>query len=448
MRLALSTTLPRSADRAATFAVVVAYLALLKWAYIVRLAPAFGYMGLRYEDPGLAQELLSWVFALVPLAWLPIDVDRPSHLPLWFQYLVVYLPTTTIPLYNWTAPERTVWPLVLAVLAALIIMQAFGRLPALKFAVPRVSPVGFRVILIGFGLLLLIPIQLTFGLTLKIPSLAEVYDVRSDFRSTLQTAGPLAGYAVAWFGRTVMPILVVEGLVSRRWSLSIAGLFGEALIFSISGSKSVALSGFFLAALWVIYRPGGRRMGLLIASSLTSVVLLSVIADVFGGVLTLASLFIRRALVTPGLLTGDFYEFYSSHPMILLGSSILRPLAGYRYDATPPFVIGAVYFGDVTRAANVNIWGDAFANFGLTGIIIFAILFGLVLWVFNSLAQGRSSAMTCLMLGVPSLMLTNSAFLTVLITHGLALTVLLAALLPAERQPDRVAGLEPAVLPA
>jgi hypothetical protein len=89
-----------------------------------------------------------------------------------------------------------------------------------------------------------------------------------------------------------------------------------------------------------------------------------------------------------------------------------------------------VYFGDATRAANVNIWGDAFANFGLTGIVVFAILFGMVLWVFNSLARGRSPSMTCLMLGVPSLMLTNSALLTVMITHGLALTMLLAALLP------------------
>ncbi len=441
----LTARLPAVSDRALTAAVVVVYLALLKWAYIFRLAPAFGYMGLRYVDPGVLQECLTWVFALVPLFWLPTDIDRPSRLPLWFQYLVVYLPVTCIPLYNYTAPERTVWPLVLVVMSALIIMQWFGELPPLRLSVPRVSPFAFRLILIGLGLVLLVPIQMTFGLSLQMPSLAEVYDVRSEFRETLANANPIAGYAVAWFGRTVMPLLVVEGLVSRRWLLVIAGMFGEALMFSISGSKSVALSGFFLAGLWMVYRPGGRRMGLLIATSLTGVVLLSVVADVFGGVLTLASLFIRRALVTPGLLTGDFYEFYSQHPMILLGSSILRPLAGYRYDATPPFVIGGVYFGDATRAANVNIWGDAFANFGLTGIVVFAILFGLVLWVFNSLARGRSPAMTCLMLGVPSLMLTNSAFLTVLITHGLGLTLLLALLLPPVRaaEPLPVPQLEP-----
>lgn len=432
----LRAPLPKGTDRLLTAGVIIVYLALLKWAYIARLAPAFGYMGLRYVDPGWYQECLSWILALLPLLWLPIDIDRPSRLPLWFQYLVVYLPTTTIPLYNFTAPDRTVWPLVITVLLALMIVQALGEMPPLELRVPRVSPTAFRLVLIGLGLLLLIPIQMTFGLSLQMPSLSDVYDVRAEFRETLANANPVAGYAVAWFGRTVMPLVMVEGLVSRKWLLVLAGLFGEALVFSISGSKSVALAGFFLAALWVIYRPGGRRMGLLIATSLTGVVLLSVIADVFGGVLTLASLFIRRALVTPGLLTGDFYEFYSGHPIILLGSSILRPLAGYRYDASPPFVIGGVYFGDATRAANVNIWGDAFANFGLTGIVVFAILFGLVLWVFNSLARGRSPSMTCLMLGVPSLMLTNSAFLTVMITHGLALTILLAVLLPSV-QPAR-----------
>ncbi|HKV75907.1 MAG TPA: hypothetical protein VJN95_15410 [Gemmatimonadales bacterium] len=420
----------RVTDRLLAAGVIVAYLALVKWAYIARLAPEFGYTGLRYVDPGLFQESLSWLFALLPLFWLPMDVDRPSRLPLWFQYLVVYLPVTCIPLYNFTAPQRTVWPLVTAVLLALMIMQGFGSLPALALSVPRISPGAFRLLLVGLGLVLLVPIAMTFGVSLHLPSLSEVYGVRSEYRETLTHANPITGYAVAWFGSTIMPLLIVDGLVNRRWWVIIVGMLGEALVFSISASKSVALSGFFIAALWVIYRPGGRRMGLFIAASLTGIVLLSIIADMFGGGLTLASLFIRRALVTPGLLTGEFYEFYSGHPLILMGSSVLRPLAGYQYDAAPAYVIGSVYFGDSTIAANVNIWGDAFANFGLTGIIVFAVLFGAVLWLFDSLARGRSPSMTCLMLGFPAFMLTNSAFQTVLLTHGLGLTLCLALLLP------------------
>ena len=39
------------------------------------------------------------VAALLPVAWMPMTVTRPSHLLYWLLYLTVYLPSVMVPFY-------------------------------------------------------------------------------------------------------------------------------------------------------------------------------------------------------------------------------------------------------------------------------------------------------------------------------------------------------------
>ena len=158
----------------------------------------------------------------------------------------------------------------------------------------------------------------------------------------------------------------------------------------------------------------------------------------------LFSVFVRRLIATPGLLTGYYLDFFSQNPKALLGHSILRSVVDYAYQYPPAIQIGFTYFGDPSISANANLWADAFANFGFAGIFGFTFLLGLVMWLFDSVAQGRSQRLTSLLFGMPAFFLTNTALLTSLLTHGIGLVLLIVYLIPRAapeaQEPERAPG--------
>jgi hypothetical protein len=151
----------------------------------------------------------------------------------------------------------------------------------------------------------------------------------------------------------------------------------------------------------------------------------------FGYGLMAESLVGVRMTALPGLLTGYYYEFFSSHPQAHLGHSILSSLVDYPYAVEPPYLIGARYFHSASNDANANIWADAYANFGYAGIVLFTILFAILLWLYDSIATGsRNTRVAALAIGLPAFALANGGLLTSLLTNGVALAMLLVYLMP------------------
>jgi hypothetical protein len=103
-------------------------------------------------------------------------------------------------------------------------------------------------------------------------------------------------------------------------------------------------------------------------------------------------------------------------------------------DITPPELVGSAYF-DANTWANGGLWADAFANFGLAGILVFSIGLGVVLWLLDVVADGTDLAITGSVVAIISVILTNTAFLTATMSHGLGLLILAYSLMPRERQP-------------
>ena len=80
--------------------------------------------------------------------------------------------------------------------------------------------------------------------------------------------------------------------------------------------------------------------------------------------------------------------------------------------------------------ANVHLWGYGYASLGFPGMFLFTVLLWGVLWVYDSVAQGRDPKITTIMIGIPAFTLANTSLLTSLLHHGVALAILLVALLP------------------
>lgn len=442
-RTRLAQALSRARPRILVVLGAAVYFALFNWAYATAMSP-WRYIGYTYNPPQPGFVVFSWIVAIIPSLWMPTSLRRPSQVGYWLLYVVVFVPSALVPFYTLEMGPIYVATLVLALLAAFALLGSIYLLPVLRIPRFRIPPALFWTGILLLSLLLYAQIVSAYGLRINVVSLADIYELRTEYKAA---RGGFVGYAVGWQANAVNPLLIAQGLVSGNVLLLLAGILGQVVIFSITGYKSVFFSGLLLVALLFVLRSKGKRLGASMVWGTAGLVLVSSLLQLWLNSGVLFSVFVRRLIATPGLLTGYYLEFFSQNPKALLGHSIFRSLVDYAYEFPPAIQIGSTYLGDPAISANANLWADAFANFGYGGIFAFTILLGLVMWLFDSVAQGRSMRLTALLFGMPAFFLTNTALLTSLLTHGIGLVLVIVYLMPRKAAPAEAPERIPAQAP-
>jgi hypothetical protein len=225
----------------------------------------------------------------------------------------------------------------------------------------------------------------------------------------------------------------------------------ELRIYGITGLKSALFVVALVVPLYVLLAVRRRRLfGLSAAVAPTALILGSFVVDQLTTSGLATSLFVRRTLVLAGQLVADYYDFFSRNPTYALSRSIFKSFGPGPYDIDPPNLIGSVYFGNSSVDANASIWADAFANFGIAGILVFTMVLCLVLFVLDSVAFERDLRITGAIAGLLGLVLSNSALFTTILTHGIWLAIVLILLMPRQGRdkvitPSKVSLHEPRV---
>lgn len=409
--------------RAAAIAAAFAFVGALVWAYTNHYSPVFAYLGQVDARPEATDTLVVVAVAALPAAWLPLAARRPSTVLLWFLYLVAYVPLTVVPLLiEGDLSEVLRYDIALA--ACMAILALVVRLPAPAIRVPRLTLGALTNLLIALGILSSLYIVAAFGIRAP-PSLEDVYTTRY-LSQTVFAAAPGIAYVVPWAGNAINPMLIALGIARRRVDLVLLGLAGQVLIYSVTGYKNVLFSIVVVPLVYGAVAFARRSFGALMAAAGAGIIVVTAVA----GDLSLG--LARRVFATPGQVGWYYFEFFSDHPLYQLSHSVLSWLGPSPYSLPPPKVIGAVYFSDIGSGvnANANLWSDAFANFGLAGVVVFTLILALVLWVVDGIGRGRDLRVAGPLLAVAGLNLSDGALLTGLLTNGIALSCVLIALMP------------------
>jgi hypothetical protein len=419
--------------RAATVAGALAYVAGLVWTYQSYISPVYSYEGLVDTRPELRAILLVTAMAVLPTFVLPLSATRPSTVVLWSLYVLGYVPAIVMPIFLQEDVE-TVLPLQLALAGSMTAVSLVGRVPSPRPPVPHLGMRAWTLAVTGLGLLSCAYIWATFGFRFTVPALADVYGTRATF--TAEVGGAVgAGYVIFWAANVVNPLLLTLGLARARADLLVLGLLGQAVIYSVTGLKSVVFSIALVPLVYFAVARAGRLFGLLAAAAAPVTLVAASLVYTLGPLLPLA--LASRVFATPGQVGGYYFEFFSEHPRYHLSHSFLGGLFPQVYADEPPLLIGAVYFPDPAPNANANLWADAFANFGFGGILAFTIVLGLVLWVADGLATGRDLSVIGPVLAIAGLTLANGGLFTGILSGGLALGLGLMALSPPARTTGR-----------
>jgi len=406
----------------------IGYVYLLMFSYKVFVAPAWGYMGLRYVTPPTWAVFVYTVLAVAPALWMPLSLKRPSQVAYSLMYLMAYVPSLVMPWFLQESPTDFIMLANTVLFTCFLLLTVSYYVPLARVPRVRVAPARFWRAVFAASMVLTFVLIGRFGLRIDVPRLSDVYSIRAQYKESLIGASSLMDYLVTWEAYVIAPLLICSGLVYRRANLVAAGIAGELVVFSITGLKSSLLAPLGLVFMTIVLKRVKFPLITLLTLGTCGLIVASSVLAALGKDVLMDYIF-RRLFLVPGQLTTYYFEFFRSNPKALLGHSIFRLIAR-QYSESPPVIIGHRYISNVTHA-NANVWADAFANFGFGGMIFFTAMLSVVFWAFDSVSK-RNMFLSSLMMVIPGITLSNSALLTSLLAHGIGLSLLLIYLAPAK----------------
>jgi hypothetical protein len=441
-----------------------AYVFVLQWIYINWLYPVFAYFGFDYIAPPHGYLVLGWILAVVPAAWMPLKLTRPSQLAYWVLYLTVLIPSLFFPLFARLDSLPDIGMLMITMFAGFAITGASYLLPLIPLRETHVSSKTFWTAVGILFLVLVAWVFAVFGRNMSFLSFYDVYDLRSDAEDLLE--GRNVNYALMLLSGAINPLLMAWGLFSRRYLFVAAGIFGQLLIYSSMGTKGSLLSIVFIFSFYLLSRPGRIPFGLKLVGSV--VIMLSALSmfnylisgqnlDADGNpfLFMLFSVIFMRTFCINGVLTGQYFDFFSNNPETHYSHiKGVNWFVHYPYANTPGIEVGSFYSGDPTLDSTAHFWAaDGLAAWGLAGVLLISVLCALVFWLLDSAAQRQNPRLATLVVCYVAFNLSNISIFTSLLSGGLGLLILLLHLMPTsppeplEQPIESSAELTPALQP-
>lgn len=404
------------------------------------VAPHYAYMALTYESPALPIYAVMVLLLMGIAALMPVRLLRPADFLVWMMYVVVVIPALTISYLARTVPDQTqlMLGLVVAGCFALAVVAIRASVTWKTWRLPAMSVRLFWALVGAFSAITYLLLAATGSLTLALPGLGQVYAARSAFADTASTHRLLA-YLVPNQSAVINPMLMAIGIGRRRTWLVVAGIVGNLLLYGVAGNKSVLFSIPAVLIAAYLFRGGRRPAGGVVAWGVAAFVMGGAILDTVLRIPLVTGLITRRVMDVPGFLTGAWVATFLDQPKAHFAYSFLSPFLTYPYPVTPPFVVSKNVFGIATVNANANLFADGYANFGWLGMLFETLVLIAILLVANAGVRRVPLASAAMVLVVPGFSLTNGSVLTSLLTHGVALALLVLLFAPAavwRREPE------------
>ena len=374
----------------------------------------------RFElDLNSLKLLESYLLFLIVFVLMPKTSKKLSDILAWLLILLSYIPMLTI--FAFMDEARIFMYAVTAFWAAVFMMM---HMPTVSLAPLKQSGIIRYSLFVCLGVIVFLMVYKYLGLSFNF-DLTKVYDIRSQY---VETDIPLAGYLFNWLAHIVAPIFFALFIIKKRWFLVALIVLLQVLLFSVTGLKSFLFAlAFVLALMWVIRR---RNPLAYTAIGLSGTVILSMLSYYLIDDIWISSLFTRRVLLVPAQLSFLYYDFFSKNDLVFLSASRLGSSMSYPYPLPPGNLISEAYYGQPAMNACTGVVGDAYMNFGFTGLALWSVLLTIILKLVDTCSKRVDLRIGIAAIAMPAIALTNSGLLTNLLTHGLLLALILLYLMP------------------
>jgi len=397
---------------------LVIYRLALDTAYVRFIVPYFESTGF-FIDYSVDKVLISWLLMLISggvvitYCWFRTG---PSRLVVALYFIGVIVPMMTLYAYQsrpfgFTAMCSTC--ISIQCILCFLLPKVSVRYPSKRVSQCFLWCIVIPIALYVYGFLIGNGALWRFNL-----DLSRVYVFRSEY---LATASKVMGYFMNWQAHVINVGVLLFGHCLGSVRFMLVAILMQVALFGMTGFKSFLFSIPFALVIARLSRNRGFLLYAVVGASMLVVgglLFFAITTDIL-----LPSLAIRRTLFVPAQLHFWYNEFFMNNPKIYLSNSIFRLFVKYPYNMPVTRVISWAFMGR-DGGPNVGLLGDAYANFGYAGMIVYTILLALFLRLIDSIASSLPRGYATAMIAMPAFCLTNSALFTTLMTHGFLLSAL------------------------
>lgn len=409
-----------------TFIMCVLYLfafAMVSTVYVLYTSQMWSYLGLTLSiNP--TKVFVSVAVLLTFVAFIPKQWSLRAF------FLNIVVTTSVIPslvLYSFS-DKPTVSAIIIWSSVAIVYLVSAVRFPRMKIL--SISPRIIMWILLILSAFFIGAIVLLGGFRYFNLDFSRVYEFRDQAADSLP---PGFDYLSTTFSNAIVPLGIAFSLHYKNNINVLLFVLMSILMFGLTSHKVMFFTPFVVTGAYFLIAYSPKYRNILIGfCTITLIIAASVIlipyfsANSFWG--WLENLFIRRTLMVPAMLDYSYISFFSDNDQYYWSTSkiSLGLLSPPHNGVSPPEMIGLAHFGTTAAWADTGFIGSGFAQAGVLGSIIYAVAVGLMISIFQSFSRDLGVPMIAsATLGLFATMIHSSDFVSLFLTHGLMLTLII-----------------------
>ena len=403
---------------------------------IEELSEYFAYSNIYFFKPSISIYFFIYFFSLLPIPFLPRFLKLPSDYILVFIYVLTYIPAIVVPFFliekNLLNNEYILFLFVFFLcFVFLLIRKPDKKRNIILSLIKKLNIYWFNFSLFLIYLISTIVFIINFGFNFEVPSLLDVYDVRLQYREVISDS-LFSAYMVGWMAYIINIFTFLRGVQTKNIFLIIFTIVFQFYLFSLMALKS-HLAVMILAFLIYIYLNREIQFKSSTFIKLTFIAFSSFfLIDLFTSTTLTQALITRRILIVPAQLTYYHFEFFNENVKTFWSYNIFSIFSDYNYNLSPPKLIGDIYFNKPEMTAVVNIFMEGYTAFGYFGVFLVTFILKFFLNILDDvfLYKSKSNNMMLVSSIILAYSLSSSSILTVILTHGLLILIILFTLYP------------------
>ncbi len=391
-----------------------------------------------YEfDFNITKYIIGYIWLFLLFIMIRHYDNRPSTFFLQLQYFLAIVPMSTIYAFS---DEKSLYFFAICIsfsLAEIVVFLSVEIDSRYKRAFNIFDKAFFTKVLICAMYLSTIIVYIDMILengmfSMKALNIYNVYDVRAEFE-----LNKYVGYLFNWQYIVFNPFFIIRFLKKDDKLKAAFFILLQLIAYMYAAQKTIL---FIIPLLLILYYFSKIRYFQLITYwGFTGLVAFSIFMyNNIGIASTMFSLFVRRVLFVPANLKFVYYDFFSNNPHIGFAGTLIGKFLNieFPYDGSIGKMISAVYFNSPDMNSNTGFLAEGYYRFGLFGIVIALIVFGLLLVAIDRFSKKNGYDFTIAICFFSMFLLNDGELIDPLIFGNL--TVLVAIFILYNNKYDRV----------
>jgi len=406
---------------------VSALRVILDVLYVTYVHPVWSSKGFSF-DFTYVRYFESWILLFAVSLLTPHVLKHPSDIFVLILSLFLLLPMTS--LYGFAGePSWIIYSVLFGFIVILLVQR--GQLldfPILASGSRSALIISLVMVIIAIGWILI-----SGGISYMNINMKEVYEYRSDVNVAINQG--VFAYLNSWAFKVFNLYLFAYALDKRHWLLAVFFFIIQVFFFGVMAQKSILVFPFVVLVMWYYLRK--NRSLLMIPIGLSCIIIVTAFiwqlsADIYSFPI---SLVVRRLFYVPANSVYDYYHFFVANPHLYWSNSITKAWIEYPYSLNYPHLIGEYQaisesLGKSTGTGtyvNSSFIATGYMQAGFAGLIFYCLVVGFLFRLVDSLASLGVSPWIAISITIVPMgsLLISADLLTALLTHGIAISLIL-----------------------